>query len=63
MFKVIKLEDVLSWIDFKTNQEISGTAGYRSGYLDGLENLKQDIVERRIPIHLFTGTEEESVIL
>ena len=63
MIKVIKLNEAMTWLSYKFNSEISGTEQYTIGYRDAVENMKQDILEGKIPTHLFTGEEEESVIL
>ena len=65
MIKVVKQTELFDWIMFKVEQAQKNSTNrvFSNGYIDGLENLKQDIIEGRIPTHLFTGEEEESVIL
>lgn len=63
MLKVVKREELATWLQFKSNQEIQGSKDYQNGYRDAIENLSRDILEGRLTSHLFAGEEEESIIL
>ena len=58
--KVVKLAELEAWLKWKQENHFDPhQLDYKVGYLDALENLLQDLAERRLPVYLFDGEESE----
>lgn len=61
LIKVVTLDDLREWIEYKSKTSESFSLDYTHGYTDALENLMADIAEGRVSAYFVE--EPEAIVL